>query len=63
MVMYDYISIIFYRYTNHDCVSHTLELTTGMNVTLPPNIHTPTIFGKLFLLVRAYRTGMFHGIT
>jgi hypothetical protein len=54
--IYIYIYVFFYRYANHVCVSHSARTNNGDECKLPPTIHTQAIFGKLFLLVRMYRT-------
>jgi hypothetical protein len=53
-----YICVFFYRYANHVYVSHTTGTNYGDECNLPPIIHTPYTLGKLFLLVRTYRTGI-----
>jgi hypothetical protein len=46
-----YISIVlFYRYANHVCVSHTARTNYRDECKLPLTMHTSSIFGELFLL-------------
>jgi hypothetical protein len=44
--------MLFCRYANHICVSHTARTNYVDEYNLPPIIRTPSIFGKAFLLVR-----------
>jgi hypothetical protein len=48
--------VLFYRYANHVCVSHTTRTNYGDECDLPPTMRTPSIFGKSFLLGGTYRT-------
>jgi hypothetical protein len=42
----------FCRYNNHVCVSHAIRNNYGDECELPPTMRMPSIFGKVFLLVR-----------
>jgi hypothetical protein len=44
--------VLFCRYANHVCISHTTRTNSGDECDLPPIISTPYIFSKCFLLVR-----------
>jgi hypothetical protein len=52
VVMYVRYIVLFCRYTNHVCISHSARTNHRDACDLPPTIHTPYIFDKVFLLVR-----------
>jgi hypothetical protein len=50
--MYVIYIVLFCRYTNHVCLSHSTRTNHGNECDLPPTIRTPYIFDKSFFLVR-----------
>jgi hypothetical protein len=44
--------VLFYKYANHICISHTAKTNYGDECDLPPTIHMSSVIGKKFLLVR-----------
>jgi hypothetical protein len=50
--MYFIYIVLFYRYTNHVCVSRSARTNHGDECDMPPTIRMPYIFGKTFLLMR-----------
>jgi hypothetical protein len=64
VVMYDYISVIFCRYTNHIYVSFVrVELTVGMSATLPSTMPTPSILAIFSFGEEPIGPICYHGIT
>jgi hypothetical protein len=44
--------VLFCRYANYIYVSYIVRTNYEDECDLPPTIHTPSIFGDLFLLMR-----------
>jgi hypothetical protein len=51
--MYARYIVLFYRYTNYVCVSHTVRANHGVEYDVPPIVRTSLIcVTKAFLLMR-----------
>jgi hypothetical protein len=50
--LYHIFIMLFCRYANHICISHTARTNYGDECDLPLTMHTPSIFGKSFVFVR-----------
>jgi hypothetical protein len=55
-------TVLFCRYANHICASHTVKTNYWDECDLPPTICTSYIFGESFILARTYMAVMWHAI-
>jgi hypothetical protein len=62
VVMYVMYIVLFYRYASHIVVSRIIRANHRDECDLPPTIHTPSICGEPFLLVRTDSTACCHDI-